>query len=165
MKLGIILCILIFASCQFWVGIEGKKNQKKKKSPAEQKEILNEITTDLEICIQSDKNVDKKERMFVHFSNCLTNIKKQKKFLGKKDKSPKKIFKKVLKKMIKCMIKQKKKSMKKIKKNKKKRKGFKKNRIKRGNCCSHKPEKAEEDDEPVELDEPPDKGKSHSSEK
>ena len=83
MKLGTILCILLLVCCQFWVGIEGKKNHKKKTS-SEQKIILNEITTDLEICIQSDKNVDKKERMFVHFSNCLTNIKKQKKFLGKK---------------------------------------------------------------------------------
>ena len=74
MKLRIILCIFLLSSCQFWVGIDGGKNQKKK-SP-KQKEILKEITTDLEICIQSDKNVDKKERMFVEFSNCLTNLKK-----------------------------------------------------------------------------------------
>ena len=84
MKLWIILCILLLSSCQFWVGIDGGKNQKKK-SP-KQKEILKEITTDLEICIQSDKNVDKKERMFVEFSNCLTNLKKPnliKQFFGK----------------------------------------------------------------------------------
>ena len=115
MKLRIILCILfLLSSCQFWVGIDGGKNQKKK-SP-KQKEILKEITTDLEICIQSDKNVNKKERMFVEFSNCLTNIKKPnllKQFFGEKDKSAEEILKKVFKKMIKCLKKQQKKSNKK----------------------------------------------------
>ena len=116
MKLRIILCILfLLSSCQFWVGIDGGKNQKKK-SP-KQKEILKEITTDLEICIQSDKNVDKKERMFVEFSNCLNNIKKPnllKQFFGKKDKSAEEILKKVFKKMIKCLKKTHKKVTKKI---------------------------------------------------
>ena len=100
----------LFCLCK----IDGAKIDKTKSK--EPKEILKKMTTDLEKCAKTNKNEANKL-----VQKCLSNIKKQKNILDKKDKTEKDVFKKVVTNLIKCMDKSKKPINKKSKKNRHKR--------------------------------------------
>ena len=98
MKSGIILLVAFLIICQIFVHVNGKKPKNKS---SEQQKLLKEITTGIEKCVKNDKNIDKKET--TKFNKCLTEFKKQKNTLDKKDKSAKNILKKVVKDIVKCL--------------------------------------------------------------
>ena len=101
MRIVLLICIVFLIVSQFFCKIDGAKPKeilKKKITELQKKAILKKIITDLEKCAKSNKN--EATKLVVH---CLSDIKKQKNFLDKNDKTEKDIFKKVVTNLLKCM--------------------------------------------------------------
>ena len=99
MRIELVIGIVFLIVSQFFCEIVGAKTGKKKSK--EPKEILKEITTGLEQCAKS--NNKNKEMKQLPLKKCLSDIKTQKNFLDKNDKTDKDILKKVFTKLIKCL--------------------------------------------------------------
>ena len=98
MRIELVIGIVFLIVNQFFCVIDGAKTGKKSKEP---KEILKEITTGLEQCAKSNNKI--KEMKLPPIKKCISDIKTQKKFLDKNDKTDKDILKKVFTKLIKCL--------------------------------------------------------------
>ena len=97
MKIEITIFIVFLIANQFVWNIDGSKTNKKK--PNKPTAILKDITTGFEKCADQSKKQDR----VPSFKKCLNDIKTQKNFLNKNDKSMKDIFKKVIIKLFQCL--------------------------------------------------------------